>query len=160
MAGAGVGLDVTIDPLGAWLARVPAIAACQLRAGMHITACQLHSDTRVRGCSNRPGHQRRDQVRPPRVVTTSSAVLLPHVVMACCVSGLPLPAPPVLSCLMVHSSDDDRAGFVKNLCETVYNNDQINGQYNVMVFNLSQDYDKSLNDVVFYGSGSTDGRLP
>ena len=58
---------------------------------------------------------------------------------------------------MVHSSDDDRAGFVKNLCETVYNNDQINGQYNVMVFNLSQDYDKSLNDVVFYGSGSTDG---
>ena len=66
-------------------------------------------------------------------------------------------APALLSCLVVHSADADRAGFVKNLCETAYNNPKINGKYNVMVFNLGQNYDKALNDVVLYGSAVTDG---
>ena len=43
------------------------------------------------------------------------------------------------------------------MCETVFYNSQLGAKYNVMVFNLSIDYGKSLNDVVFYGSATLDG---
>lgn len=49
----------------------------------------------------------------------------------------------------VHS-DQDRGAFVKNLMESTYYS--AGQQYNVMVFNLGQDYQEQFNGVQFYGS--------
>ena len=52
------------------------------------------------------------------------------------------------------NSNASRKSFVKNLMESTF---QAAGrEYNVMVFNLAQDYDDNFNDVVFYGSGIVD----
>ena len=52
------------------------------------------------------------------------------------------------------NSDASRTSFVKNLMESTF---QAAGrEYNVMVFNLAQDYDDKFNDVIFYGSGVAD----
>ena len=48
------------------------------------------------------------------------------------------------------NADQDREGFVKNLMETSFYS--AGQQYNVMVFNLNQNYDDRFNNVVFYGS--------
>ncbi len=51
-------------------------------------------------------------------------------------------------------SDDNRSGFVKNLMEqTFYAAGQ---QYNVMAFNLSQEYEDHFNGVKFYASATYD----
>ena len=53
-----------------------------------------------------------------------------------------------ISCA-VHG-DQDRSAFVKNLMESTF---YATGQrYNVMVFNLGQNYDHRFNGVQFYGS--------
>ncbi len=53
-------------------------------------------------------------------------------------------------------TSQNRDGFVKNLCETAYNN-LGHQKYNVMVFNLSQAYDASgLRDVAGYRSATYD----
>ncbi|MFP7232543.1 stress response protein YvgO [Bacillus subtilis] len=52
-------------------------------------------------------------------------------------------------------SAQNRDGFVKNLMESSF---YASGQkYNVMVFNLSQEYEDHLNGVQFYGSAVYDG---
>lgn len=52
-------------------------------------------------------------------------------------------------------SSQNRDGFVKNLMESSF---YASGQtYNVMVFNLSQEYEDHLNGVQFYGSAVYDG---
>lgn len=53
------------------------------------------------------------------------------------------------------NANQNRDGFVKNLMEsTFYSAGQ---RYNVMVFNLSQDYNDRFNGVVFYGSAVYSG---
>lgn len=49
----------------------------------------------------------------------------------------------------VHSGQD-RASFVKNLMESTFY--EAGQQYNVMVFNLGQNYDDRFQGVKFYGS--------
>lgn len=52
-------------------------------------------------------------------------------------------------------SSQNRDGFVKNLMESSF---YASGQkYNVMVFNLSQEYEDHFNGVQFYGSAVYDG---
>ncbi|MBT9284444.1 MULTISPECIES: stress protein [Bacillus] len=52
-------------------------------------------------------------------------------------------------------SAQNRDGFVKNLMESSF---YASGQkYNVMVFNLSQEYEDHFNSVQFYGSAVYDG---
>lgn len=52
-------------------------------------------------------------------------------------------------------SAQNRDGFVKNLMESSF---YASGQkYNVMVFNLSQEYEDHFNGVQFYGSAVYDG---
>ncbi|WP_346997255.1 stress protein [Bacillus velezensis] len=52
-------------------------------------------------------------------------------------------------------SAQNRDGFVKNLMESLF---YASGQkYNVMVFNLSQEYEDHFNGVQFYGSAVYDG---
>ncbi|ALC81242.1 hypothetical protein [Bacillus gobiensis] len=52
-------------------------------------------------------------------------------------------------------SEQNRPGWVKNVMETTF---YASGQkYNVMVFNLNQEYDYQFNDVQFYGSAVYDG---
>jgi hypothetical protein len=52
-------------------------------------------------------------------------------------------------------SSRDRGGFVKNVMNTAfYGSEQ---RYNVMVFNLSQNYRQSFRGVKFYGSAVYDG---
>ncbi|MBE9217695.1 hypothetical protein [Dolichospermum flos-aquae] len=52
-------------------------------------------------------------------------------------------------------SSKDRGGFVKNVMNTAfYGSEQ---RYNVMVFNLSQNYQQSFRGVKFYGSAVYDG---
>ncbi len=46
-------------------------------------------------------------------------------------------------------TDQNRDGFVKNLMETTYY--QAGQKYNVMVFNLNQEYEDRFNNTVFYG---------
>jgi hypothetical protein len=53
------------------------------------------------------------------------------------------------------SSSQNRPGWVKNVMETAYNS--AGRQYNVMVFNLNQEYTDSLNNVKFYGSAVYNG---
>ncbi len=52
------------------------------------------------------------------------------------------------------NSNQNRAGFVKNLMETA---SFYLPRHNVMVFNLNQEYTKSLNGLVFYGSATYSG---
>ncbi|MEI2580607.1 hypothetical protein [Scytonema sp. PRP1] len=55
------------------------------------------------------------------------------------------------------NADQGRDGFVKNLMETTF---YAAGQrYNVMVFNLSQEYDDRFNGVAFYGSAVWGGSI-
>jgi hypothetical protein len=55
------------------------------------------------------------------------------------------------------TSEQNRDGFVKNLMEsTSFSTGQ---QYNVMVFNLSQDYEEKFNGIVFYGSAVYTGGI-
>ncbi|MED2911853.1 MULTISPECIES: stress protein [Bacillus] len=52
-------------------------------------------------------------------------------------------------------SDQNRTGWVKNVMETTF---YASGQkYNVMVFNLNQEYEDRFNGVQFYGSAVYDG---
>lgn len=52
------------------------------------------------------------------------------------------------------SANQNREGFVKNLMETAFYSAK--EQYNVMVFNLSQDYEDRFNGVQLYGSANYD----
>lgn len=52
-------------------------------------------------------------------------------------------------------SSRDRSGFVKNLMNGAFYG--AGERYNVMVFNLSQDYEESFRGVKFYGSAVYDG---
>lgn len=52
------------------------------------------------------------------------------------------------------NANQNRPGFVKNLMETASFKLP---HHNVMVFNLNQEYSKSLNGLVFYGSAVYDG---
>ena len=55
------------------------------------------------------------------------------------------------------NAEQNRDGFVKNLMEsTFYSAGQ---QYNVMVFNLSQEYEDHFNSVKFYGSAVYTGGI-
>lgn len=49
----------------------------------------------------------------------------------------------------------DRGSFVKNLMESTYY--AAGQQYNVMVFNLGENYQHNFNNVVFYGSSVYSG---
>ncbi|WP_373925700.1 MULTISPECIES: stress protein [Bacillus] len=52
-------------------------------------------------------------------------------------------------------SNQNRTGWVKNVMETTF---YASGQkYNVMVFNLNQEYEDRFNGVQFYGSAVYDG---
>lgn len=50
------------------------------------------------------------------------------------------------------NADQNREGFVKNLMETSFH--EAGGNYNVMVFNLSQDYEERFTGVQLYGSAT------
>ena len=52
-------------------------------------------------------------------------------------------------------TEQNRDGFVKNLSETTFY--QAGQKYNVMVFNLNQEYEDRFNNTVFYGSAVYDG---
>ena len=51
--------------------------------------------------------------------------------------------------------NSNRAGFVKNLAESLF--DSFHQQYNVMVFNLNQNYEEHFQRVKFYQSTTYDG---
>lgn len=53
------------------------------------------------------------------------------------------------------NANQGREGFVKNLMETTFY--QAGQRYNVMIFNLSQEYENRLKGVVFYGSAVWNG---
>jgi len=53
------------------------------------------------------------------------------------------------------AENEDRPGWVKNLMESAFFD--AGQKYNVMVFNLNENYEHSFNDLVFYGSASYDG---
>lgn len=53
------------------------------------------------------------------------------------------------------SSNQNRPGWVKNVMETAFNGAQ--GHYNVMVFNLNQEYDHNFRGMKFYGSAVYSG---
>ena len=48
------------------------------------------------------------------------------------------------------NGDSDRSGFVKGLMETASH--QAGDKYNVMVFNLGNDYDRNFNGVQFFAT--------
>ena len=52
---------------------------------------------------------------------------------------------------------DDRSAFVKDLMETTFH--QAGRKYNVMVFNLEQEYQSSFKGVKFYASAKFDGGI-
>ncbi|AIX08015.1 MULTISPECIES: hypothetical protein [Bacillus] len=52
-------------------------------------------------------------------------------------------------------SNQNRGGWVKNVMETAFY--AANGNYNVMVFNLNQEYQERFRGVKFYGSAVYDG---
>ena len=54
-------------------------------------------------------------------------------------------------------TSQNRDGFVKDLMESAYY--AAEQQYNVMVFNLSQEYEEHFNGVQFYASAVYDGSI-